>query len=296
MVDALAAVSTKPKHPYNARRLYDFLACYPMPDRDLRWSEYTLRQFESPTIHRLLTWAAKLDAANMKQSYATELVILLSLVLTTVVRSDRDLATKALVLIGERFPKVLFDHVVTSLGFNDPYVPERMLAAAYGTTLSLVDSEKASTFRPLVGNLAKTLYLKMFGPGACYATHHTLMRDYALGIIEIAQHVNCVGLPRSASRNLATPFPNTPSTFVSDGKPDPTVKEAIGHAIHKDFGNYKIGRLIPNWDNYDSKNPDYVQVRAKIERRMFDLGYRAKLFKGCRCQDRQKMVECTRRR
>lgn len=279
MVDALAAVSTKPKHPYHARRLYDFLARYPMPDRDLKWSEYLRRRYASPTIHRLLTWAEKLNAANMTQRSGTELVVLLSLVLTTVVRSDRDLATKALVLIGERFPEVLFTHVVTSLGFNDPYVPERMLAAAYGTTLSLVDSETAPTFRPLLGDLAKTLYRKMFGPGARNATHHTLMRDYALGIIQIAHRANCVALPNAASRNLAAPFPNTPSTFASDGTPDPAVKEAIGHAIQMDFGNYTIGRLIPNRPNYDDNRPDYVQVRAKIERRMLDLGYRGERFK-----------------
>lgn len=279
MVDALAAISTKPKHPYHARRLYDFLARYPMPDRDLQWSEYLRRRYASPTIHRLLTWAENLNAANMTQGSATELVVLLSLILTTVVRSDRDLATKALVLIGERFPEVLFTHAVTSLGFNDPYVPDRMLAAAYGTTLSLVDSEAAPTFRPLLGDLAKTLYRKMFGPGARYATHHTLMRDYALGIIQIAQRANCVALPKTASRNLAAPFPNTPSTFTSDGAPDPAMEEAIGHAIRMDFGNYTVGRLIPNRANYDDKNPDYIQVRSKIERRMFDLGYREKLFK-----------------
>ena len=278
MVDALVAVSTKPKHPYHARRLYDLLARYPMPDRDLLWSEYLRLPDASLTIDRLMIWAAKLDAANMTQHYATELVILLSLVLTTVNRVCRDLATKALVLIGESFPEVLFFHVVTSLEFNDPYVPERMLAAAYGTTLSLVDSEAAPTFRPLLGDLAKTLYRKMFGFSARNATHHTLMRDYALGIIEIAQRASCVALPKSANRNLAVPFPNTPSTFSSDGTPDSTVKEAIGHAIERDFGNYTIGSLIPGRANYDDKNPDYVQVRAKIERRMFDLGYRAKRF------------------
>jgi hypothetical protein len=279
MVDALAAVSTKPRHPYHARRLYDFLARYSMPDRDLQWSEYLRRRYASPTIHRLLTWAEKFNTANMTQGSATELVVLLSLVLVTVVRGDRDLVTKALVLIGERFPEVLFTHVVTSLGFNDPYVPERMLAAAYGTTLSLVDSEAAPTFRPLLGDLAKTLYRKMFASDARYATHHTLMRDYALGIIQIAQRANCVALPKTASRYLALPFPNTPSTFASDGTPDPAVKEAIGHAIHMDFGNYTMGSLIPNRANYDDKKPDYVQVRAKIERRMFDLGYRAERFK-----------------
>jgi hypothetical protein len=277
-VDALAAVSTKPSHPYNSKRLYDYLALYPMPDRDLQWSEYLRRGDASPTIQRLLTWAEKLNTANMPHCSARELVVLLSLVLTTVVRSDRDLATKALVLIGERFPEVLFAHVVTSLEFNDPYVPERMLAAAYGTTLSLVDSKLSPTFRPILGDFAKTLYRKMFGHSARNATHHTLMRDYALGIIQIAQRANCVALPKTASRNLAMPFPNTRTTFASICTPDPAVQEAIGNAIQMDFGNNTIGGLIPNRANYDDKNPDYVQVRAKIEKRIFDLGYRAERF------------------
>jgi len=227
-----------------------------------------------------MTWAEKLNVANMTKHSATGLVVLLSLVLTTVVRGDRDLATKALVLIGERFPEVLFTHVVTSLGFNDPYVPERMLAAAYGTTMSLVDSEADPTFRPLLGDLAHTLYREMFAPGARNATHHTLTRDYALGIIEIGQSVGCVALPKTATRNFSAPFPNTRSAFVSDGTPDPTVKEAIGHSIQMDFGNYTIGRLIPNRANYGYENSDYVHVRTKIERRMFDLGYRKERFKA----------------
>lgn len=279
MVDALAAISTKPNHPYHARRLYDFIARFPMSDRDLQWSEYLRRRYASPTIHRLLTWAQKLNVASMTPQSASELVVLLSLVLTTVVRSDRDLATKALVLIGERFPEALFKHVVTSLGFNDPYVPERMLAAAYGVTMSLVDSELALVFRPLLGNFAKTLYEKMFAPRARHATHHTLTRGYAVGIIDLAQRANCVHLPRTAVRNLAAPFPNTPSTFASNGTPDSSVTDAIENAIQMDFGNYTMGSLIPNRASYDNKKPEYVQVRAKIERRMFDLGYRSERFK-----------------
>jgi hypothetical protein len=37
--------------------------------------------------------------------------------------------------------------------------------------------------------------------------------------------------------------------------------------------------LIPDRANYDDKKPNYVQVRAKIERRMFDLGFREERFK-----------------
>lgn len=280
VVDALAAVATKPNHPYHAKRLYKFLSGWPMADRDLRWSEYLRRRYASPTIHRLLTWAEKLNTVNMTEAAAAELVVLFSLVLTTVVRSDRDLATKALVLIGEQHPGVLFTHVVTSLDFNDPYLPERVLAAAYGTALSLVDSKKAAVFRPLLGELALKLYRQMFGPRARHATHHTLMRDYALGIIEVAQRAGCVKLPRTAIRYLSRPFPSTPSPFTSNGKPDESITTAIGHAIQMDFGNYTIGRLIPDRANYDEKNPDYVRVRAKIERRMFDLGYREKRFEN----------------
>lgn len=235
MVDALVAVSTKPNHPYHARRLYEFLARFSMVDRDLQWSEYLRQKYASPTIHRLLTWAEKLNVASMTEQVARELVALFSLVLTTVVRKDRDLATKALVLIGERYPEILFSHVETSLSFNDPYVSERMLAAAYGTTMSLVNLEQATTFHSQLGDLANVLYQKMFAPGATNATHHTLTRDYALGIIEIALSVNCVALPAAASQNLSVPFPNTKTTFESDGTPDPTIKDCIGHAIQMDF-------------------------------------------------------------
>lgn len=278
MVDALAAVSTKPKHPYHSRRLYDYLAGFPMPERDLQWSEYLRRRYASPTIHRLLIWAQKLNVAHMTPESAGELVVLLSLVLTTVVRRDRDLATKALVMIGERFPEVLFAHVVTSLEFNDPYVPERVLAAAYGTTMSLVDSELAVTFRPLLGTLAKILYESMFAPHAHHATHHTLTRGYAVGIIRLAIRAECVDLPERAAADLAAPFSNTPSKFASNGTPDPAVTEAIDNAIQMDFGNYTMGRLIRHRANYDNKHTEYVRVRAKIERRIYDLGYRADRF------------------
>jgi len=279
VMDALTAVATKPNHPYHAKRLYKYLSRFPMADRDLHWSEYLRRRYASPTIHRLLTWAEKLDTVTMTRDAAAELVVLFSLVLTTVVRTDRDLATKALVLIGEQYPDVLFSHVLTCLGFNDPYLPERVLAAAYGTVLSLVDSRKAASFRPLLGDLAQKIYRQMFAPRARHATHHTLIRDYALGIIEVAQRAGCIKLPKTSVRYLSRPFPNTPSSFSSDGTPDDSVKHAIGHPIQMDFGNYTIGSLIPNRANYDHDKPDYVRVRAKIERRMFDLGYRDEAFK-----------------
>ena len=279
MIDVLVAVSTKPNHPYHAHRLYDFLARFTMPDRDLKWSEYLRQKDLSLTMRRLLTWAEKFNDVKVTEQSARELVILLSLVLTTVVRKDRDLVTKMLVLIGERYPELLFSHAETTLAFNDPYVPERMLAAAYGTTMSLVDSDALSTFRPVLGGMANTLYQKMFSQNANCTTHHSLMRDYALGIIEIAGRVNCFELPDDQLDCLAAPFTNMLSSFVSDGTPDPAVKDCIEGAIRMDFETYTIGGLVPIRADYNNNQPTHLQFLTKIERRIFDLGYRSERFK-----------------
>ena len=208
-----------------------------MPDRDLLWSEYLRLQV------RVAHHPSSTDLGSEARRDEHDAALCGGACYTALPRSLQQLFEVAatwrqrrLCSLAKGFPKCFSPHVVTSLEFNDPYVPERMLAAAYGTTLSLVDSEAAPTFRPLLGDLAKTLYRKMFGFSARNATHHTLMRDYALGIIEIAQRSRVVSrCPRSASRDLAAPFPNTPSTFVSDGTSDPTVKKAIGHAIQMRF-------------------------------------------------------------
>jgi hypothetical protein len=277
-IDALVAVSTKPKHPYHTWRLYQFLAQHPMHVRDLQWSEYLRRGYSSPTIRRLLTWAERLNVVEMSEEVANELVVLLSLTLTTVVHRDRDVATKALVSIGEQYPRVLFEHVVATLEFNDPYVPERMLAAAYGVTMSLVDVSSAPTFRAHLGWLARSLYQSMFKPHAPHGTHHALRRDYAIGIIQLAQHADCVVLPKTAPMYLSPPFTKIASPFPDITAAPPEVHEAVKSAIHMDFGNYTMGRLIPDRGNYDDKHPEYIRVRAQIEQRIYDLGYRKELF------------------
>jgi hypothetical protein len=52
-------------------------------------------------------------------------------VLTSTVRPLRDKATRALYWYGRRQPEQFLDLVLNSLEINDPYVPERMLAATY---------------------------------------------------------------------------------------------------------------------------------------------------------------------
>jgi hypothetical protein len=278
LLDALVAVSTKPKHPYSAMALYRYLGRMEMPKRDLWWSEYLRKGYSSPTIRRLLAWAERLERAEMNEAAARELVILLSLVLTTVVRRERDLATRALVVIGEKHPRVVFEHALDSLAFGDPYASERMLAAAYGVTMSLVDDSAAADFRGHLGWFAGKLYRNMFTPQAPHRTHHVLRREYALGVIDLARRARAVTLPSAAKKYLSPPFAQIPSPFPNIGTVAPDVHETGRFAIHMDFGNYTIGHLIPGRGNYDSNHPEYKRVLAQIEWRIHDLGLRKSDF------------------
>jgi intracellular sulfur oxidation DsrE/DsrF family protein len=277
-IDALLALSVKANHPFHPNRLFATLATVSLTQRDAQWSEFLRRKYASTSVLRLTTWAQREELKNLSQDVAERLIVVFSLVLTTVVRHDRDIATKALVQIGEAFPEALFAHVQKTLSFSDPYVPERFLAAAYGVTLSKINSEEAVTFRPLVGNLARVLYENMFCHNAPYGTHHTLMRDYALGIIELAKSVRAVKLPKNARTFLCKRYPGIRSSFSDDASNDAIVAQETKGTIRMDFGNYTIGGLIPGRANYDHKHRDYLQVRAKIERRIFELGYTQEAF------------------
>lgn len=278
LIDALVAVSTKDKHPYNAQRLYKYIAAYKMPERDLTWSEFVRKRYMSPSVARLLAWVEVMDEAILSVDTSRQLVCLLSLLLTSVDRDARDLATKALVILGERYPEVLFDHVKTTLDFNDPYVVERMLAAAYGVSMSSIDSSRAREFRPILGGLAAFLYQNMFASGAKKGTHHTLIRGHAIDIIKLAIKARCFRLKRGTKGFISPPFPHIPFALTGSCLTNQHVQESIKGVIQMDFGNYTIGRLIPGRSNYDDNHPEYISVRAHIERRIMDLGYTEEKF------------------
>jgi len=272
-VDALVAISIKPGHPYSAKRLFGYLARDSMSVRDRTWTEYIRQHYESPSIVRLLTWAEHVGSLPLRTGIADQVIVLLSLVLTTVVRRDRDVATRALVELGERRPRSLFTHTVKALEFSDPYVPERMLAASYAVALSKQASAEPR-FQNALCKLAHTLYQEIFALDAARSTHHTLLRDYALGVVRVALSVRPNLLSARERMHLDAPFPQMPSPFPNaDAITDEQIAEVDG-TIRMDFGNYTIGRLLPNRNNYDFENAEYKTVRRQIEWRIWNLGYR----------------------
>jgi hypothetical protein len=272
--EVLVGLATRPTHPYSAARLAAYLREQTMASRDQTWSEFLRRSDEQGNVERILAWVERSTAERDEAAVRNE-ISLLSLFLTTTKRPLRDRATRALVIRGCERPDVLFDGVLQSLAFNDPYVPERTLAAAYGVAMRLWADPHGDALRQEIVPFARSLVRQMLLPNAPHATKHVLRRGYAVGVSALARKVDARAIATRQVALLNPPFAQIPSPFVDPAQINEADVEDSRGAMHMDFENYTIGRLIPDRGNYQDAHPGYQGVRLQIARRMSDLGYSA---------------------
>jgi hypothetical protein len=275
-LEVLVGLATRPTHPYSATRLANDLAGQTMASRDQTWSEYLRRSDEQSNVQRILAWVER--SANQDESDVRNEIRLISLFLTTTNRPLRDRSTKALVGRGCERPDVLFDEVLRSLAFDDPYLPERMLAAAYGVAMRLWADPNGEMLRTAIVPFARSLVQQMFVANAPHATKHVLQRGYALGVIALARQINPHAIASRQVPWLRAPFAQIPSPFVDPATISEEDVKDSRQAMHMDFANYTIGRLVPGRGNYQEAHPEYQAVRRQIARRMSDLGYSTVAF------------------
>jgi len=277
LFDRLWSTRAAHSHPLNIEFLDKVLRSMSMADRDLRWTEWIRRRQEEvlKDIKQLEKHWKSVQSLNQRDQLRAWWVMW---TLTSTVRLLRDHATRALYWFGCRDPKILFKMTLNSLDINDPYVPERMLAACYGVAMTLWADPRGDQLRKELPNFANKLIDEMFVPGAPYSTHHVLMRDYALGVIDLANRVVPGCISNEKQDYLKPPFNHIPSPFPTPSEIDDNdLTEAEG-AIRMDFGNYTIGGLIPDRHNYDFDHPIYREVRRQIEYRIVQLGYKSSQF------------------
>lgn len=274
--EVLTGLGTRPGHPYGAARLAKYLMAMSMPERDLLWSEFLRTIDDHSNVNRILAWMEKAPLSD-PEAAATE-IRLVSTFLTTTRRELRDRATRALVVRGAAYPNSLFDQTLESLAWNDPYVPERMLAASYGVAMRMWADPDGRDVREALVPFARRLVQEMFLPGAPHGTKHVLTRDYALGIIALARKVRPGAIATRYVKHLSGDFAQTATPF----KPAKSIRakdiEDADRAMRMDFANYTLGRLIPDRGNYDFNHATYKRVRKQIAKRMMDLGFSSERF------------------
>lgn len=266
-------------HPYDMDFLHGVLMGMPNTQRDLFWTEWVReRSEEVKDDFKFLSTRWKSGGLDEREIRRARWVMW---TLTSTSRSLRDVATKTLYEFAAKRPAEFFRLAVEAIAVSDPYVPERMFAAAYGAALTTWSDINAVEMREALPRVAREIYQAMFAPGAMHPTWHALYQQYCLGTIAIARMVDPACLSEDEAAHLLPPFSHLPSPFENMPQYDPAVIErAKRAAIRMDFGNYTMGRLIPGRSNYDDRKPEDQRVLPAIVSRMLVLGYDPEQFEA----------------
>ena len=284
-LDAWLTVATNPSHPYNAAFLHKQLIRSNLPDRDAWWSIFVYRQYgQHGAVDRLIEWAWSVEnKAHIGDDAIRLCCIALTWFLTTSHRFARDRATKALTAILTSRLHILQDLLQPFADVNDPYVVERLYAAAYGCALR-------STEVGAVGRLAAKVYHLIFETGEPPA--HLLLRDYARGIVEVAlQHGVELGIdPAKIRPPYRSEFPSRIPTIdeiksleSSPSKPSDASRAqvAIYHSVmgHDDFARYIIGTNHHSfhWSARTLRGPRKLSRKQRVQQFEESLTKRQKL-------------------
>ena len=155
-----------------------------MVDRDAFWSLELNKatNSESHPLHRLVDWCLGLQTTGVSRETHWLCALTLTWCFSLSSRPIRDLATKALTTVllkqSDIFPQLsdAFHEV------DDGYILERLYAAAYGACC--IDPSRGRTAeyarKTLTTSLGKEALLNL------------LLRDYARGIVELANHIGSV--------------------------------------------------------------------------------------------------------
>jgi hypothetical protein len=266
-------------HPLNAAFLDAALRSMSMGQRDLSWTEWIRknRAAAQKDVQRLeerwrLRRGPRTDQDQLR-------AIWLMWLLTTTSHNLRDRATRALYWFGRGDPLPLFAQAERAADIDDPYVFERMLAAAYGVAMAFHTERGSESRREVLPIHARHIFELMFAPNASARTTHTLTREYASRIVEIGS-LQKRNVFSGAELDLTRP------PYAAGGRrswqelqTDEERSFGADSPFRMDFENYTLGWLAQGRGNYDFKHEGYKHIRAKLLWRIQDLGWTSEKFK-----------------
>jgi len=274
----LRGARSSENHPFNAKFLDSVLRAMAMAERDLSWTEW-IRKERQQRFNDLLAieqrWKMNFAIRTPADRLRVKWVMWL---LTSTDHQLRDIATRTLYWFGRGDAGTLFDESIRALEVNDPYVPERMLAACYGVTMAKYADLAEPIFKTsTLPTYAKHLYANIFTENAPHSTTHCLMREYAFRIIEIARMHDSELFSDKEKQRSQPPFAD--GGVREWGEIDTKKEQSRAESpFRMDFENYTIGRLVRDRSNYDYDHAGYKKIRANILWRIEQLGWTSELF------------------
>lgn len=279
LLDLFVSTATKPFHPFNAKKLSNYLFGFSLQGRDLFWSEYIRKQYGAGSIYKLVSWIENQDVGKITAEQAYCVITVLGWALTTNVRLLRNRATRCIHIIGRIHPEACFKVTLELSKTNDPYIAERMLSVSYGVAMSLHSNQNSANFLKSLYPFARNIYSLFFKKRAPLSTTHVLARDYARGIIEIALLHKRGMLSSAQIKRIRPPYRDGGIRRWGRCKDKDAGKYRNGNApLGMDFENYTLGHLVPNRNNYDYKHKGFIQIKENTLWRIYQLGYSLEKF------------------
>lgn len=261
-------------HSLNPLFLDRVLRSLPVAQRDLGWTEWA-RLRAAQRLAEDVEQATRRWSENATRDESDDIeAVAVSWLLTSTDNSLRDLATKALQRYGRAEPKRLFDLAARTLEVDDPYVVERLVAAAFGAASTQQVPGHSGTFADALHDWLVHLRDRFLSGGAT-PTSHEQLRSYVRATYEFAATLYPASVPEGVDASALKFAPVAPAALMKDD--DPNAAEC-DRTFGMDFENYVIGTAINGRANHDYDHPDYVRARAEIMARVWELGWREKAF------------------
>ena len=273
--DRLVRIACVPGHPLNAEWLHAHLAAYELAERDQLWSAWLIGAMDiddETATRRLIRWAWPFNLRNraaVPDDVAVLAIQVLGWLLTTTDRQVRDRATKAIVSVAERAPAAFALVLARFRGTNDPYVIERLAAAACGVVLRTDDADATQRIADAV--------LGMVGDEW---PQHLLTRDFVRRVLGAARARGWPGADKLPPYGAQWPVPTPPIEEIEAlaGPPD-YAYGSIWHSLTGmgDFGRYVLRSAL---EDVASEDPEALQRDAEraVFDRVLELGWTPERF------------------
>lgn len=272
----LSATRAAVGHPLNADFLDKVLRqLTPVAERDLSWTEW-IRNTRRERFADILALEDRWKSQSEREASDRLRLKWLMWHLTSTDHELRDIVTRAIYWFGRGGPADLFEEAISSLDVNDPYVPERMLAASYGVAMAHCSEFEHESFNTQeLPDFARNVYEAIFSDGAIHSTTHILLREYAVRIVELANIHNPTLFTLEELKRSTPPFKTSDLSQWGTKEEQGTSSGSnfTPTPILMDFANYTIGRLVPERGNYDFEHVEYKATKARILWRIEQLGW-----------------------
>jgi hypothetical protein len=269
LLDRLWRTRGSPTHPLNS----DFLDCILRPmsaaQRDLRWTEW-VRRHGDELVKDLESLERRWHTLGQRSQMDRLRAQWVMWTLTSTAPNIRDQATRTLYWFGRGEPAALFSLTLSALNINDPYVPERLLAATYGVVMAhqLPDGEFEKALREFLSGLREALT----GPSATHPTNHWLARLYVQGCVTLglAYYPGAV----SNSLHVKGKVPFAPGSAIDRIEPGDSRAAEVDHALNMHYDDDTLSKFVGFRRGYDRENRGEHPAVAHLRGTLWTLGWR----------------------